>query len=468
MLDPKHVAEIVTENAGYRAQNAELIDIFEGNLCQYIDEDMKKQFSPQSLEQARHRVAPINILPKVIDKLTNIYQTCVSREVIDGSKSDQELVDWFTEKMRANSQMNSANELFNLSKACLIGPYLDKEGTPGLRVVLNDRFIAVSDDPICPHKPTYIILLAGKVNGKAIYHTYSDTQFMISNDKGEIETQMMFELGNPEGINEYGRIPYTYVNESKYRVQPKLDSDTLKIVKLVPVMITDLNVAAMFQSFSIIYGIDVNDENLKMAPNAFWRLKSEANSDKKPEIGQIKPQVDYDQVLGLIQSELSLWLFTKGIRPGAVGTLTADNFASGISKMIDEMDTYEAREKQVEYFKVAEKDLWDLILKHMHPYWVSEGLIENRAEFSPDASVMTSFAVQLPMQTRGQVVKDIREEFESGFTSRKRAIMKLNPELNENEILELMKEIDLERTIIQEEEPQEAKAEETEDDTEAA
>jgi hypothetical protein len=59
--------------------------------------------------------------------------------------------------------------------------------------------------------------------------------------------------------------------------------------------------------------------------------------------------------------------------------------------------------------------------------------------------VTTQFAVQLPMQSRGQVVKDLALEVESGFISRKRAILKLNPELKEQDVMGIMKEIDEER-----------------------
>ena len=448
MLKPEQVQAIVEKNDKYLAMNAELIDIFEGELCSYIEKDLRKQLAGQTLEHALARLCPINVLPKFVDKLTNIYQTSVTREIVDGNDNDAKMLDWFVDKTDTNTQMNSGNELFNLSKATLIQPYVHN-GQPGLRVILNDRFIAYSNDPICPEKPTHIIIKAGFHNEVEIYHVYSDDQFMISNSRGEIERELMALADNAEGINDVGRIPFTYVNESKYRVQPKIDSDTLRIVKLLPVMLTDLNVAAMFQSFSILYGIDMTDENLVMAPNAFWRFTTEPGSEKKPEIGQIKPTVDYDQVLNLIQSELSMWLGTKGIRAGSIGSLEATNVASGISKVIDEMDTYEAREKQVSYFEQAEWDLWDLIMHYMVPYWQARKEIDMIGKFSDTAMVRAKFAVQLPTQTRGQVVKDQNEEYKAGFTSRRRAMIKLNPELTEAEVDILIAEIDEERPDVQ-------------------
>ncbi len=465
MLDPNFVYKLVQKNAEYLGHNQKLIDIYEGNLLEHIAKDLEKQLSPQSYVQAMARVAPINVLPKIIDKLTNIYQTTVLRTVEDGTDADLELLEWYAKKFDVNKQLNCSNELFNLAKASLIYPYVHK-GEPRLRVILNDRFVLYSDDPIEPYKPTHVIILAGKKdNNLDIFQVFSDSEIYFMTSDGKVDYESM-ALNNLDGSNPVGKLPFVYVNESKYQLMPKQDSDVLKLTKLIPIMLTDLNYAAMFQSFSVMYGINVDDEGIVMAPNVFWRFKSDPSSEQKPEVGMIKPEVDYDQVLKLIESELSMWLGTRGIRASTVGALTQDNFASGISKIIDEMDTFEARQKQTGYFTTAEEDLWDLVLNYMHPYWASTGQIENRTLWTPTALVKTTFAVQLPQQSRGQLVIDLKTEFESGFISRKRAIQKLNPEMVDTEVEELILEIDEERganNVSETEENTQTQAQETEE-----
>ncbi len=447
MITPEQVVKVVDRQKAYTAHNSTLLDVFHGNLMQYIMADLKKSLSPQSFIQQCYRLAPINILPKIIDKLTNIYQTPVIREVQDGKESDSELLSWYVEKMSANDALNQANEYYNLTKASLIYPYVAKE-KPALRVIQNDKFAVYSNDPIEPEKPTHIILFGDKDGDTDIYWTWTDTQFMVSDSEGKVRTDLMASFDNQLGINPIGRLPFIYVNESRNHLLPPQDTDTMTMVKLLPVMLSDLNLASMFQCFSIIYGIDVSDQALTFSPNAFWSLKSDPTSDKKPEIGTIKPQVDYDQVLNLVQSQLSMWLSTKGIRAGSMGTLTTDNVSSGISKFIDEMDTFEARQKQVATFQKADQELWDLVLNYMHPYWSETGMIDNPARFTPSAKVSVTFALQLPQQTRGQVVRDVKEEYASGFLSRRRALKKLNPEMTEAEVDELLAEIDAERGVI--------------------
>lgn len=355
--------------------------------------------------------------------------------------------------MGLNESMNLSNELYNLCRTSLIYPYIFK-GRPKYRVIQNDRFVVYSDDPMNPEVPTHVILLAGfDANGKKIFWVWSKDEFQVIDSNEEIRRDLMAQFDNPQGVNPVGVLPFVYVNSSKANLTPPPDYDALKIVKLLPVMLSDLNAASMFQCFSILYTVDVNDADLKFSPNAIWNLKSDATTDKKPEVGSIKPTVDYDQVLKLIMEQLSLWLATKGIRPATVGALGAENFASGISKVIDEMDTFEARQKQVTTYLKAEKDFWKLITESMHPYWVGKGELEGvSALFTPGAEVLTRFAVQLPQQSRGQIVRDVKEEYAAGFISRREAVAMLNPELTEEQIDEKIRLIDLERGSVTEEE----------------
>lgn len=444
ILRPEDIDELVKSNANNLKSNHELIDIYENNLSSYVLEDLSRQLSPKSFNQIKHRVASINILPKVVDKLTNIYQGSVVRSVFDGNENDKFLLDFYSDSFEINSNMDTANELLNLCRTSLV--YITiKDGMPRLIPIRNDRAVVYAKDPEDPTKPTHIILVNKEIDGAKIYYTWSDDEFIITDSNHKIRRDLMAGIGNPEGLNPYGKLPFVYVNDSKFSCMPEPDIDGMRIVKLIPVMLSDLNLAAMFQCFSIIYTVNMDNANLELGPNILINLKSDPTTDHNPSIGTIKPEVDYDQVLKLIETELSMWLGTKGIRASSVGSASPDNFASGISKIIDEMDTYEARQKQVALYKKAESELWDLVLNYMHPYWVSSNMIQLPL-VSPNAYVNTEFAVQLPIQSRGNTVRDLKDEYMAGFISRKRVVAKLNQEMTEEEIDELLLEIDEERS----------------------
>lgn len=441
--------DLINQSSPLLDFNKQMFDIYEGDLLKYVEKDLKEELSAGAFDQLKNRIVPINILRKVVDKLSTIYQETPVRQVVNGGQSDKDLLSWYVAQMRTNYKMNIADEFFNLFNSALIQPYVYM-GKPNLRIIPNDRFIICSDDPIEPTRPTYIITIQGTrsySSGESkIYHAYSDYEFIIFNDKGEIDLEAMMFYNNPDGINIYGRMPFIYVNRSANLLVPKVDRDGLRIAKLLPILLTDLAGAIKFQAWSIIYGIDVNQEGLVLAANAFWNIKSDPNSDKQPRIGTIKPEVDINEVMQYIQATISLWLNTKGIRPGAMGQLTNESQLSGISKLIDEMDTYEQRKKAVVYFTHTEDQLWDLLLNYMHPVWAGQKLIPNNTYWSPDNEISISFADQIPNTNRGDLVDNLSKEVAAGFMPKSEAIRRLNPAMTQEELDEYMKKIAEERT----------------------
>lgn len=449
------------------SHNEKLFDIYEGNLLPYVERALADQLSQQSFEQARHRISPLNVLVRIVDKLSKIFQQNPIREAVTqaglrASPKDVELLKWYEATLKVNSRFNISNEFFNLFKNNLIQPFVH-DGKPKLRIIPSDRFLPYSNDPVDPTYPTHMILFMGsktvdmdkgEQKTLSIYHVYTADEFLIFNSDGDVEAGRMMAIGNPEGVNPHGVIPFTYVNRSSNLLIPKPDSDTFNMAILIPVLLSDLNYAVCFQTFSIVYTLNGKlPDNFKMAPNTVWPIEGK-DDESTPSIGQIKPQVDIDQVLNLIQSELAFWLNTKGIRPGSLGKIGgADtDFASGISKLIDEMDTTEARNRQVETYVDVEKDFWDLLLNHMHPVWARAGLIENKAIWTPTSKVITNFSEQIPLLNRGDLIRDLKEEVSAGFSTRKSAIKRLNPKKSDEEIDMLLKEIDLERGYVDTEE----------------
>ena len=446
------LVEHANMNKSYLRHNMNLFEIYEGKLLPFVEEDLRKMI-PHSFETIKERIAPINVLKKIVDKLARIYQENPQRMVIDGTDQDMELLEWYDLNFMTDKNMNVSNEFFNMHKASLVQPYVHL-GKPRLRTIPNHNFLVYSNDPVNPLRMTHLVVVvkedatAGITKKKM--HVWTDEEFFIvvsDGKKTEIQHREMMENNNPDGINPYGKIPYAYINGSANLLQPLVDTDTFKMTKLIPVLLSDLNYAVMFQAFSIMFGIDVDSENLNMAPNAFWAFKSDASTDKAPQIGSIKPQVDIDQVLGLIQAELAFWMNTRGLKPGAVGQVGAENFSSGVSKMIDEMDTSEMRQRQAQIYREAEFNLWELVFKHMHPVWVQGNMIENNAMFTESAHVITNFPPQLPIISRGQLVADLKNEVDSGFISKRQAIKKLNPQLNDEEVSELLEEIEEEQGL---------------------
>lgn len=431
---------LLQKRAKYLRVNAETFDIYQGNLLPYVESDLEAQLSPQSYAQAKFRIPPINILKRIIDKLSKIYQPGPIRTVKDGTDSDSDLLGWYIDSMRANATLNSANEYFNLFKNTLLEPYV-LDGKPRLRTIPSDRFIPYSENAIDDTIPTGYVICKGAHGKNKLYMAIEADSFSYFLDDGTDVTAELAPEDNPSGVNTYGVLPFVYINRSAHEIMPVQDSDTLRMTKLIPTILADTNYAMLFQAYSVFYGINVDDSNMKWGPSTFLGFKTDPGTEVKPEVGVLTPTANVDGALSLVSSQLSFWLNSRGIRPGSIGEITATNFQSGISKLVDEMDTSEDRSVQVDYFEAAESQLWKLIFEHMHPVWASEGAIENRSIWSPGAYVNTVFPEQLPPMRRGEIIAEVVSELSAGLTTKERAIKRLNPEMTESEVEEFISEI---------------------------
>lgn len=462
--DVPALIEIWKGQEGLIAHNAEAFEIFEGDLLASLRTELKKQFTDPktfklspAFDDVMGRIPPINLLKRVIDKLSKIYAEPPKRKLPDGApKSDKDLLDFYIKAYEVDTAMggaNGANGLFNLFKNTWVEPFLD-QGKPRLRVVPSDRFFVYSNDRVNPTRPTHFVKIMGKMKvgqtneERVIFYAYTSDEFLVFDDKQEVRTEIMAQLGNPAGNNPIKRLPGVYINRSKYKLIPTRDTDTIAMVKLLPIMLGDLNYALKYQCFSTIYTINVDQTKLEMNPNVVWDLKSNGTSDGEPKVGMIKPEVDSDKLLGSVKSQLALWMQSRNIKPGAMDGLNAENLASGVAKVIDEMDTSEDRKEQVPYFIVAEEDLWALTQILHNEIWSKDPMFdsEHKVAFSTEFKVQTMFAEQRPVVDSSKAIEDEKKKIEMRIQTREGALRALEPNLTDEQVQERLKAADKEAT----------------------
>lgn len=446
----------INNQSKFFRHNENIFNVLEGDLLPQVLGDLKAQLSKKAFAIAEQRVAPINVLNKINDKLSQLYKQPPKRILEKKRSNDKRLLEFYTENMEINVEMAESNRLFNPMKSVFVElAIVDRK--PTLRVMPNHMFTVIGTRPDDRKRVTHYIKHMGEVmvgsKKNNLYYAYTDEEFLPFLDDGTVFTQVLTETGNPNGINPIGRIPGVYINRSRQLIIPKSDTDTLRMTKLIPVLLTDLNFAVMFQSFAVIYTIDADIENAEFSPNSLWNIKSDANSDKQPTIGSIKPEVDIEVVNSHILKLVQFWLLTRGIKPGGLGDMSIENLASGVSKVLDEMDTSDERTKQVPIFKNAEEDLWSLIINHAHPHWVQEKLIDTIDEWSANQEISVEFPDQRPIVDRGKIIDEQVKERDSGLTTQMRALKTLNPDMSEDQLLELQKEIDEEGQVNIQENP---------------
>lgn len=460
-LVPELMNYVKFKNESHVVYNKKLLDIWEGQLQKYIEESLMVELTPRAYARAKERIAPINILNKMVDKLSTVYIEAPSRECKEENEIDKELLEYYEHKLDLNNSLRLSNEMLNLHKYFALEPYLSESGTPSLRVIPADKFLVWSDNPLDPTKMTVFIKFMGTklisserttdslgnttenaedaVREVAMFHLYSDQEFIECDSEGGIHNYQP---------NPYGKIPFVYGSNSQLRLLPMPDADSFSMTTLVPKLLTDINYATQFQSHSIVYGIDIDPQNLEGNPDAFWVINSAEGENKNPQIGTIKPEVDTDKVISMIQSEMAMWIDSKGLKVGNIGSLTIDNAASGVAKMIDEADTTNIRKKQVNTFKKVEADLWSL-LKTMHNTWVVTNQLKDVTRgFSDEFKVAVTHADQRVVVDTTKELADIKTMIELGLITKYQALTKLHPEASQEEIELMISEINAERPSI--------------------
>ena len=444
----KTLLEHIANNGDYLAHNKEILAIYEGDLLPRVLAILEKTVSAQYFEAIKHRALPINILQRYIGKVATIYNKPPTR-----ISNFQDHVDFYAENWELNENGNCADEYAYLFKGFAWEPYYkERMGKKEikLRTLPYDRFMVYSTSGEDPLEETVFIKIMGKDGrGKRYYYAYTNDEFDAFDEEGE-SVRDALEIAN--GVNPIGLIPMVYGNRSKTKLIPTQDKDILQMSLMLSVMLSDLAGAILFQAYTIIYGIDVDSANLKMSPNAFWSFASDPKSDKTPSIGTIKPAVDIDSVKTFIVEVFVMWLETKGIRVGSMGSMQSTSVASGLSKIIDEMDIFDVKVKSLQFFQNDERELWSK-LPFIHNYYIEQGIVTGLGKLPTDGSfyVEVKFEDPLPMKDRIEVLAEIEKERQLGLSTAEMRVRKANPTADNETIQEILEENNQAQTIEVEE-----------------
>ena len=430
-MEYKLVQEILKKARSYSPQldyDHDIFNIMEGNLLQYLKEALECQLSDRAAKEAIDRCAPINILKKINDKLSKLYIDDVKRIAVD--PANQYLVDYYSNEV--NEFFQEANLSFNSYKRCNIEIYYDdNEREVEFRVIPPHLYVPLALDPINPLRMTHLVKIF-------------DDKYMIYNDE-EIVT--VDKNGSVKGSipNEYGKIPLAYISRSKYTLMPTEDTDSKQMAVLLPVLLSDLNFSIKYQTNPIVYGVDVDTENLERNPNVFWSFKSNIEG-KTPSIGSISPNSDINGILSNIKEQMAFWLETKNIKANAIGISSGDQASSGLALMLRNIDTTEDRKQQVIYFRKFENEFWE-VLSYVHNYLASIGAIDEKQMFTEETDVIVRYSDFKPIEERKDRVERLKSEVNAGFLTKEMAIRELNPDFSDEQVMEIINQSDMMATV---------------------
>jgi hypothetical protein len=457
------IPEIKRQFERYNEQlqfDLELYQMHEGQIRKYVERALKDEIiSQQAYNRAIKRIPSINLPKKVTDKLSKVY----SQAPIRFTSKQKELMEEFATDLNLNEIMAEANKWSNLNKRCAIELY-QEEGVQKLRVLPAHKFFVYSDSPKSPNKMTVFCKLLGREikemttvtdrKGRRVTNEddirlvdiiacYTDEEFLIIDSDGTVRADKMEKMGITDRKNPFGVIPFCYINKSKTELMPYPNQTAADMAVLIPKLLTDLNYAAQFLSHSIFWAKNADLQGIEFNPDTVVDLGDDSADGASPELGVIRPETDIDGVLKLILTELSMYLSTEGLKSGNVGQVEASSAASGISKIIDESDSTEARKEQMKLFRMVEPEFWMKFAK-MQEYWASQAKVDNKQtidpEFVKDFSI--KFAEIKPLESEKEKYEKMKVARDLKLITKKQALKELYPNLPEDQLKQRLTELE--------------------------
>jgi len=460
--------EMAHDIAMYVQQNSDRVEfsnrlnlIDSGQLMGEIEKSLLNEFKPETVVKMIERVPAINLLTRIVDKLSRIYDEPISRS--SGLDSDTSIIEFYETEMNIDSKLAWANRVYNLHETVALEPYLSMDSKPKIRVMSPDQFTVYSDDPTDPTNPTVFIKFMGdvesinkesrvNVNGiftrpseksrVGLFYVYSDTEFMVMDSDGTLRPDHTPQA-NLDGLNPLGMLPIVYVNKSHSRLLPIPNDDMLSNTVLIPKLLGDLNYAVKYLAHSLVVvkDMDLPDE-VDRNPDAIWVMKSSSAEDGvKGSVEVVTPKIDIDAVIKLIQTTLATWLESMGIRPGTMGNSTGSSRTSALAKIVDEADATASRNAQINKFIWAEKELFKIIAAR-NENWIKIADFEGTASLSSSFELNTVFPEQKIFSSEKEKIEKATMLISAGLATQRQAIRLIYPTMTEKELDEWVMELE--------------------------
>jgi hypothetical protein len=447
----------------------------------YLIEQLKREFDEQAVNEMR--LCPINILKKIVNKRSVVYKVPPTRTTTE--KTDQELVDYYSKKLNLNSLMQKANRYFNLHANTVLYVRPDK-GTLKLDVVPPMLYSIVSN-PTDKTKVDAWVFSAFNESGIVApsndldsatgnegfnrspgtspkgdliesqeNEDISERNFVIWTDRQHLTTDAkgnaIFvnpELGDEQFLNPIEVSPV--VNITKERDNEPWSNQFEDVVDLcLAIMLgwSDVLTVAKNQGFSILTVVSQEEpKQLKVGVNrAVWLRR--LPDQEAPSISYVQAQSPLGEYRALLLDLLAILLSSNDMPPNSVGGMSnSRSFTSGFHALIEMSDIIEAVEADKPILRNAEENLWQLIAK-WHNWLFDIGTLDTEAmmlgKFSNGFKASIAYRDIKPIESESETIASVKELAALRLITRKNALKRLNPDLTEEQLDQMIDQIDKE------------------------
>ena len=440
-----------SEKIKLRKEDYDRFLLLQGKSKEVIANAIKSEFKKQeTINELLNRVVPLNITEKVIKKLAGVYVEDPIRVDRNQDEVNNTLIEDLEIEMNMNIRCKEGNQYFKLYKRNLEELFLGENGQPQMRNLPRHTYEVYSFNKKQPDIVDVVVKILENHQDlkKQKLAIWSKDNHIVCNGAGEIMTEQMLNMKNPEGLNPYKVMPFVYNNSVSYSVNPLSDDDLISFAILIPLLLTDLLFATKYQSWAILYTVGFDGE-IPFNPNSVINVDYLPNG-LAPEIKSIKPEIDSDKIIAIVENLISYLLSTKNLSTSSIIGKTSD-VISGVSKMLDSAESVEDKKDQQAYFTKAEKERFHILSKYLFPYWKQNNLLNeqyNDLDFTDDFQLNIIFTNPKPFINDSDKIKLAKERLHLRLSTIKRELKYIYPYMSEDELFSLYNEIIKERNLL--------------------
>lgn len=490
-----HVIEEIEsdENVRRKQESLKRFEIYNDRLEEYVYNVLQRDLSAETLKDMRV-ISSINLCRRITDEQSSIYNKKPSRILTDSDPRTGELFNNIYSLGRFNTAMKKANVAFNLQDQCAL-QLIPKSGRLKLKVLQPHHYDVIpnSNDP--EKADAYILSqydknrLLDRVDNqnnqtpqssaveyrtrdrqnqaiadeqdwsenRGTYVWWTDLFHFMTDSNGDILDPL---TGAPiEGpidpstlLNPLQKLPFIDIKEdSDGEYWQRYGNATVDFSIDMAMILSDVAEVNRLQGFAQpIISATEPPKDMKIGPNTVLFLKKSKNAEAsaQPQFEFASPNPDLQGSIDVVRTMLSMYLTSKGLDPAVVtADGTSTRFASGIDRLLSNIEKFEASADDFSLFKWVEGEIFRLVKLWLDAFsGVSEGgLIEELSGIIPDdIGFDIEFEKPGTQVSEKEKLEAIEKKLELGLISKVEALMKLR-DVDENKAREILEDIEKDR-----------------------
>lgn len=474
----KVIEEITSgENLARKEEALKRHEIYRDNTVKWVIKQLEREgLKPETIAMMSNRAANISVCRKIVNKLARCYMGGVNRTAESDETTQQ--IDQLSRLLCLDQKLKKADryrELFRNNLVQIIPEYCAIESREVQKYKLKPRVLApwqydAIEDWYDHERPRCIILSEYTDRNVMLYAqpgsdgrgaktlgTVSDGRDQIIADSpmdSQLQTfiwwsdryhfttdkegEVLKDYSPEDLLNPIEMLPFANVTtdqDGEYWAQGGNDliDGSILVNTLLTDMFSILNVQGWGQL--VLTGKNI-PERLTVGPHQALVINQD-DGDPQPSVDFISAQSQVDSWMAAIEQYVALLLSTNGLSPTNIaGKLSASEFPSGISLLIEQSEATGNVEDEQKQFVDVERKLWKVTALWQNLLFDADALTDEFMEVGQvnmDEQITIKFNQTKPVITEKEKLEILKVRKELGLNTELDLIKLDNPDLTDEE-----------------------------------